>query len=266
MNQPRQFSSLFAFQAVLNPYVWFMVAILLMPVFLMHQFLAGGHENLELLLHVPNLFFVAILGLWMLAPEMGRAQWGATSSLPSSEFLLTLALDRRVLYRSRVALFYLAILISPVLVLVLALLSPNLTATEYEQQVRLACLHAVPGSALLRDPSGSTSPLLALPGGNVLIAEWHLWMYVAAALLSQLAFTFLFPLKNRLALFYVLFLGIPFVPLVITLTRGSQPFFSPTERLFFFFTGHQAVFWLASEVLFIAGQLWCEQRFVRQEY
>jgi hypothetical protein len=266
MKQPRQFVSLFAFQAKLNPYIWFMALVLMMPIFLIHPFSKDYHQNLDSLLDVGNIFFVGIIGLWILAPETGQLRSVGASSLANPEFLLTLALDRRVLYRSRVTLFYLFILLTPALMLLLALRSPDLTVTEYLNQARLACLHSVPGSMLKPDPDGNTSPLLQISGGNVLVGEWHLWMYVAAAFLSQLVFIFLFPLKHRVALFYVLFLGVSFVPLIITLAMGSHDYFSLTERLFFFFAGHQTIFWLASEAVFIAGQLWCEQRFIRQQY
>jgi hypothetical protein len=266
MKPPRQFAPLFAFQAKLNPYIWFMALVLLMPIILIHPFSKDYHQNLESLLDVQNLFFVGIFGLWILAPEMAQRQLASSSSLPNPEFLLTLALDRRVLYRTRVTFFYLFILPAPTLMLLLALRSPDVTVTEYLDQARLACLHSVPGSMLQPDPDGNTSPLLQIPGGNVLVGEWHLWMYVTAAFLSQLSFTLLFPLKHRLVLFYVVFLGVAFAPLVITLAAVSHHYFSLSERLFFFFAGHQAIFWLTSEAVFIAGQLWCEQRFIRQQY
>jgi hypothetical protein len=267
MNQPRQFVSLFAFQAKLNPYIWFMMLILAAPSLLVHSSFKNYHENLSSLLDAPNLFFVGIFGLWILAPEMAQTRWaGTTSSMGSLEFLLPLAINRRVLYRSRVTLFYLVVLLIPVVMLLLALRSPNLVATEYAKPARVACLNSVPGSVLQPDPSGSTSPLLHLPGGKVLVGEWHLWMFMAAAFLSQMAFCFLFPLKHGKAIFYTLFLGMVMVPLAIDLMRVTHDFFPFTERLFFIFAGHQVIFLLASAAIFIAGQLWCEQRFIRQQY
>jgi len=265
MNTTKQFWALFKFHMTINPFIWFMVLALASPLLFTNAFSNSYHPNLSSLLTVQNLFFVGILGIWTLAPEMTQ-RWGSNTSWNmGTEFILTRAIDRPVLYRSRAAYFYLLIFLIPVISLLYSLQYPDLKVTEYSQTAQQQCLRYVPGSTLEPNPSGSRSPLISIPWGNTLVEEWHFWMFTTSALCVQLLFLLLYPLKYRLWIFYALFFSCIFIPLWIDLHHIGTQTTPYLEHLFFFFTAHQPLFWILTAAAFILTQLWCEWRFARLE-
>jgi len=206
-----------------------------------------------------------MIGMWALAPEMAQ-RWGVNSGWSSgTEFLLTRAIDRPVLYRSRAAYFYLLVFLMPLVSLLYSLGSPDLKATEYSKPAQQECLSHVPGSALEPNPSGSLSPLISIPRGKVLVAEWYFWMFAASALIAQALLLLLYSFKHRSFIFYALFTSAAFVPLFIDLHRTHAETTPHLEHFFFFFAAHQPLFWILTALLFIFAQLWCERRFACQE-
>jgi hypothetical protein len=235
------------------------------PLIIINTLPSSYHPNLSSLLLAQNLFFVGFLGSFVLAPE--KFQFGGANAASSSgtEFLLTRAIDRPMLYRSKAAFFYFLILLFPLVTVFYALKNPDLKVTEYSTEAQHLCLHNVPGSILEPNPSGSRSPLISIPRGNVLIEEWHFGQFIISALIVQALILLLYPFKYRLWIFYALVMSFIFAPLFTDLHHIREGTPSQMERLFFSFAAHQSVFWILIALALILGQLWCERRFSRME-
>lgn len=266
MNKTKQFWSLFKFQTTINPFIWFMPVAFGAPFLITGNFPSSYHSTLSSLLTVQNLFFAGIFGAFVLAPERFLSSAANTAwSSSGTEFLLTRTIDRPLLYRSKAAFFFILVLLMPLFTLLLSLKNPNLKVIEYSNMARHECLNSVPGSTLEPDPSGSSSPLIVIPQGNILIEEWHFWQFIISVIVVQALILLLYPLKYRLWLFYALFMSFIFVPDLIDLHHIRDELPSHTERLFFSFAANQAAFWIFTAFALILGQLWCERRFARLE-
>jgi hypothetical protein len=268
MNTTKQFWALFKFQASINPFIWVMpIAFgvpLLLPFILSHQ---DFHSSFSLLLGNQNMFFIGIFGAMILAPE--RFQFGAanfTTAYYGSEFILTRAIDRPVLYRAKAATLYLLILSLPCVAVVNSLRNPDLVVDEPTKTVQQACISHVPGSALrLSKWDRHDRPsLIAIPRGNVLVAEWQLAVFLVAAIILQLSILALYPFKYGKLVFWVFFFGLILVPLFdLTSLNTDQP--TINDRLFFSFAANQFLFWCMTVLLFPLTQIWCERRFAQLE-
>jgi hypothetical protein len=265
MNPAKQFWTLFKFQATVNPFIWFMPVAFGAPLMINLTFSGSYHPNLASLLSVQNLFFVGILGAIALVPE--RFQFGANTAAWSSgtEFLLTRAVDRPVLFRSKAAFMYLLVLLLPLVGLIHAFSHPDLVIHEYSSQSQQLCLSQLPGSALQADPERGHSPLILIPGGNVIMEAWHVWQFIGCTLVTQMLILTLHPFRFRILIFYALFLSLVFVPLFFQVSdfRDLRP--SAMEYLFFLFASHQALFWIVTALTVVLGELWCERRFASLE-
>jgi hypothetical protein len=271
MNKSKQLWSLLKFQSTANPFIWFLPFAFAFPLLFSHTLPDSYHPNLSSLLTAQNIFFVGIFGSMIIAPE--RFQLGAANAAnPGSEFVLTRAIDRPIFYRSKAVFLYGLVMSMPLVSLLYALDKPDLKVTEYSAAARMECIASVPGSTLEKDPSGSTSPLIVIPRGNVLVEEWHFWSYLVAVLGTQVLILLLYPFKYRILFFYTIFMGSIFGPLLWSLyglthsinAKGPVPE-SLGEGPFFFFAAHQVLFWIFAALAVIAIQIWCEWRFVRLE-
>jgi hypothetical protein len=270
MTTAKQFWALFKFQTAINPFIWIMPLAfgvpLLLPLFV-GSFWKDYHPGFTSLLSNQNMFFIGIFGAMVMAPE--RFQFGAANLVTTyygSEFLLTRAIDRPVLYRAKAATLYLLILILPCNGVANSLRNPDLVVSEYAKAVQQACISQVPGSTLQHNKwdQPDRPSLIAIPRGNVLIAEWQMWVFLAATMVLQLSILVLYPFKYAKAIFWVFFLGLTLVPLFdLTSLRTNLP--TVNDSLFFNFAGHQLIFWGATAFVFLASQLWCERRFASLE-
>ncbi|HEV3272070.1 MAG TPA: hypothetical protein VGZ93_07810 [Candidatus Methylacidiphilales bacterium] len=242
-----------------------MIIALASPLLFMGSFSSSYHPNLSSLLEVQNLFFVGIIATMVIAPE--KLQFGGATTVWNSgtEFLLTRAIDRPLHYRSKAVFLYVLILLAPLAGIIYSTKNPDLKVTEYSQSAQQLCLSHVPGSTLERDPGGSSSPLIVIPRGNILIEEWHLWMFLVALFAVQALILVLYPFKHRLWIFWGLLFSSIFVPLFIDLADIREQTPPHMESLFFLFAAHQAAFWILTALTLILGQLWCERRFARLE-
>ena len=266
----KQFWSLFKFQTKINPFIWFMPIAFGIPLFiptLVTSSVSGSyHPGFYSLFTGQNLIFVGIFGTMVLAPE--KFQFGGTniaSGYYGSEFMLTRAIDRPVLYRAKAAVLYLLVLSMPIIVVLTSLQNPDLIVSEYAKPVQQLCLAQVPGSTMLPATNSKTSPsLISIPRGSVLVAMWQLWMLVVVAITLQLLLMFLYPLRYGKWAFWVLYFGLIFIPLfdIGTVSHGMP---SINERLFFSFSGHQTLYWILTAGIFTVTQLWCERRFAQLE-
>jgi hypothetical protein len=266
MNPAKQFWALLKFQGTINPLIWFMAFALSMPFLFKSDLPSSYHPSFHSLLNVQNLFFVGIVGLIVLVPE--RFSFGRASGTwnPGTEFLLTRAIDRRILLRSRSAFFYALMLVAPLAVLLLTIRSPALTMTEYSDTARNLCLQSVPGSALLPDPSGNRFPLISIPQGGVLIEEWHCWLILGSIMGVQALLLLLYPFKYRAAVFYIVFFGLVFAPLEWDLDSMASGMPSTYQRMFFVYAAHPVDFWIITFLAVVIVQLWCERQFARMEF
>ncbi len=265
MNSAKQLWSLFKFNTTMNPFIWFMLFGLDMPLFIPYLTGSSYHTHLSSLLQVQTLFMLGLAGMWILAPEMAQS-WGAnTGSFAGTEFLLTRAIDRPILYRSRSMFLYLLVLLIPLLSLLYSHSNPDLKVTEYVKSAQQLCLSSVPGAVLQPNPSGSRSPLISIPGGNVLVQQWQIWIFAVCSLAVQALLLVIYPLKRRLLIFYTLFLTSVFVPLFFDFHDIHHDSPVTMERLFFLFAAHQPLFWILTTAVFLFTQLACERRFTRLE-
>jgi hypothetical protein len=270
MNTTKQFWSLFKFQSVINPFIWFMPVAFGVPLLipLINDFVSKDiHSSFSLLLGNQNMFFVGIMGAMILAPE--KFQFGAANLLTSyygGEFLLTRAIDRPILYRAKAATLYALILLFPCIGLVNSLRSPDLVVDERAAAVQQACLSHIPGSKLqlAKWDRHQRPSLIAIPRGNVLIAEWQMWIFLLAAILLQISMLVLYPFRYGKIIFWMFFFGFILVPLFdLTSLRTDLP--TINDRLFFSFAANQMTFWSATAFVFVLSQLWCERRFAGLE-
>ena len=139
-----------------NPLVWIYLLAFSAPLFVSFH----GGNYLNLLTSWPNLFFVGFLGVVLLAPEvfygtsMGQGnQW----AVYSSEFLLTRAVDRNLLARSKSIALFLSALIVPTWMFFASLGHSNLRITALSKSEQQACLVSFPGSVLLKNKYGLTT-------------------------------------------------------------------------------------------------------------
>ena len=266
----KQFLHLVRFQMLATPFVWFMPFAVGVPQFFILFQRSDYHPDLDSVLQVQNLFMTAILGLWMLAPEMAQSRGtGNPSQFGGTEFILTRAVDRPVVYRARAACLYLLVFLIPLIACGHALTSPDLKISAGSKMEKAEVLRSVP--AAREEPrTGRGAPAILLPRGNVLVEEWHFWMFALAAAIVQVILILLHPLRYRLFFFYAVFMTAIFVPLFGILFWnlrhiGHDQLMSTNERLFFLFTRHPLPFWLLTAAAIILVQLWCELRFARQE-
>jgi hypothetical protein len=207
MNRSKQFWALLKFQSRTNPLIWLMALALSVPFLFKSELPSSYHPSFHSVLDVQNLFFVGIFGVIVLFPDRFRFRGGNEAWTSGTEFLLTRAVDRRILLRSKSAFFYAFMMVAPVAVLLLTMRSPGLTMTEYSDTARKLCLESVPGSVLLPDPSGSLAPLISMPHGGVLIEEWHCWLILCTIFGVQALLLLLYPFKRDYALDTILALG-----------------------------------------------------------
>jgi len=269
MNTTKQFWALFKFQTTINPFIWFLPLVFGVPLLL--PLISGSvaktyHPSFFSLLMNQNLFFVGFIGAMIMAPE--KFQFGGSNLISSyygGEFMLTRAIDRPVLYRVKAVLLFLLVLLLPFVGVLNSVHKPDLIVTEYSKQAQQECLSQVPGSTLLPSEYKKSPPsLLSIPRGNVLVAEWQFWVFLAVAVLLQLLIMVLYPFKYAKFVFWALFFVLIFVPLFdLTHLGKDQPTFN--EQIFFSFASHQTLFWIFTALTFVLSQLWCERRFAQLE-
>jgi hypothetical protein len=272
MNTAKQFWTLVKFQFLLYPVLWFLPMII--GVSSLVPFLIKGnsayHSSLSFYFSTSqNFFFVGIFGSMIIAPEKFQFnRMRASMGISGTEFFLTRAIDRPVLYRAKAFLLYALILLLPLGTAIYFLPSPELVVRETSKIATQQVLDHIPGSQLSVQSNRYLQPNITLPYGKVLIAESHVWVLLLAIMLLQLLVALLSPYKFGKPLFWGLcYLGLfgpVFFPL-FEIERGIANPSSPTENLFYFFVGHQPAVWICTLFALILCQLFCERDFARQE-
>ena len=259
MNTSKQFWTLVRFQVAVSPAVWVLPLALCTPLF----FIWHGDPSLDLIILTQNLFLIVLLGALLLAPEIFTSASMSQAAGLGAEFIRTRAVDKSVLVRAKAAFFYYVAQVAPVGVLLYSLGSPDLRVTIYSKTVRLDCLQHIAGSALVAD-SGGRSNLVSIPLGNVLIATWRAWEFLALAVAVQVFVYLIYPYRCRRILFWALIILTSVGPVFGTLFQhNTVPW---DERLFFSYAAHQALFWILAAGALVIGQIWCERRFAQLEH
>jgi hypothetical protein len=266
MTPTKQLLSLMRFNAAINPYVFFMLIGFGTPLLIEHSASRLYQPSLASVLQVQNLFMVGLMGVWTLAPEMGQRTWnrGVGTVYSGSEFLLTRAIDRAVLYRSRALYLYLLVLIVPVLSMTWSLFHPDLLFAEYSKALQNQYLQVLPGSSLRPDARGGTS-LIFFPHGRLWISAWQTWLFVVATMAVQVLLFAIYRLPFRMFFYYAVFMGAVFLPLFLGLASARHHLLPRLEQFFLWQTVHPFVFWLMTATAWVVVQAWCERRFLQQE-
>jgi hypothetical protein len=258
MNTSKQFWALLRFQAVVSPFVWVLPLAFCTPLLFMSQ----TEPSLNMLMLTQNLFLVLLLGALILAPEIFTTASGSQAGGLGAEFIRTRAVDKSVLARSKAAFFYLVALIAPMAVVLYSLRRPDLHVMIYERLARLDCLSHVPGSALVIG-RGGRSDVVSIPNGNVLIAAWRAWEFLALAIIVQVFVYAIYPFRYRRYYFWAFILLVSLSPMLSTYSRGgSVPW---DQHLFFRYAAFQSGFWILALAALFLAQVWCERRFARLE-
>jgi hypothetical protein len=271
MNKTKQFWALLKFQAVLSP----VRLLILMPLAMAASYyipsffsssLHNYHPGLDQVLSNQNLFLVAFFEVMLLAPEIlrtdaTRAQWPT-----GTEFVLTRAVDRPMVFRARAALFYLFVVALPLCTLPFAVVHPSLQVSEYNEAAHQQILDKLAGSIPAETIGNQKSHEITIPNGSTLVASWRIWAILSLAIVIQVFFLAIYPLKYRLVVLWVVFFAVIALPLFLTfrlISRSDVPSFN--EATFFLFTAHQAMAWVVTMAALFLGQVWCERRFAGLE-
>jgi hypothetical protein len=273
MNPTKQFWALIKFQLALYSLPFFiLVPLALMFAFHTNTFVSyivhGYHPPLDQVLSNQNIFFVAFIGVLLLAPEISRspaisAQWPS-----GTEFLLTRAVDRRLVIRARAVLYYAVLMVTPLVALPSAIMSPSLqihgNSSAQQQQILTGVQGSIPVQAAQGDSSAHD---VIIHDGSLLVESWRYWILLSLALATELLVMLVYPLKYRRYLIWVAYGVLVILPLaLLPHTFGLINGVGYRERLFFVFVSYQPAVWLCTIAALVLGQLWCERRFARTEH
>jgi hypothetical protein len=269
MNKTKQFLALLKFQPLANSSIVVMPLMFAMPLFVKYFTGSIGHDyhpSLDLLVSNQYVFFVGVIGVMVLAPEILQSPMATGVWSSGTEFLLTRAVDRHLLLRARIAFFYVLVLVVPLSIFLMALKNPDLQVSEYHEISHRQVLTQIPGSIPAAADAHGKSEEITIPRGNILVESWHLWAYLFAALGTQLLIFVVYPFKYRRFVLIAIYMGLIFAPLLaIRSSAARDERLSSDETLFFSFVAHQPLAWILMALALILAQLWCERRFARME-
>lgn len=279
MTTTRQFWTLFKLQPSINPVILFMPLALAFPLMipLLMRMSSPYHANLGSLTGTQNSFLVAFFGVLFLCPELfgkGNAKW--TSGI---EFFVTRALDRPILYRARLASYYIAILTIPILLLLGALQKSDVQIRETNPADQREIVKTLPNSTLIGEENAKEKNIISIPNGAFLIGAFNLWIFLIWGIATQFVISLISPLKYGKHIFWAIFAILIAGPLIIAVsitrstlhTAGSKAplditTLTWTESLFLQFVSYQPFIWIATAIALVTIHLWCEHRFARAEY
>jgi len=264
MNKFRQFWAIFKFQVSVNPFVILLPLAMAMPYFIPY-FYAGKdtHPDLVSLLSNANLFFVGLIAVILLAPEISRYKAYNAMWPTGTEFLLTRAVDRPMVLRARSAFFYFLILVIPVFTLFWTLKAPDLQVREYDKLAYEKILDQVPGSIAGPASHPGMAEEITIRNGTSLVGLYHIWIYLCIAVCTEVFVYLIYPLRYRQIILWVTFYACVFIPSARFVLHTNGP--SLGETVFFAYVAHQALLWITAIAAVILGHLWCERRFERME-
>ena len=283
MKKMHQFWTLLKFQIRTNHGIFALPIIFIICALSSH--FSGTHDIFE-----HNLDFQLSQTLWMvmafffipqvLAPELSFIRSGTVTRELATVFLLTRATDRYLILRSRSALCYALILITPLSLLYFSLSDPRLDLKESDPQTYYMVLHQVPGSTQVQSMSGVDSSghsitlsdrneLLSIPSGKTMIASWRLCLFSCLIAFTQAFILLICQLRFQQLLLYgfgFLMLLLPMLIVMLCVSLNFDLHYNTLDEVpFIFFASHQILCWLIAIAFLILGQIWSESRFSRLE-
>jgi len=270
MNKNKQLWALIKFQLSVYP----LIALVVMPLAIGAMFYSNSivylvnlHYDppLDQMLSEQNLFLVAIFGMALLAPEIART--AASAQIPTgSEFVLTRAVDRPLVLRSRAVLYYFVVLILPLIALPLAATQPSLQVGEFSATAQQQVIEALPGSMAMDGAPYESRHDILVPHGAVLVAAWRFWVILAVAIIGEAFVMLIYPFQWRRWLLWVGFFLLVFASTsFLIFADHSSKHVTFTKRMFFGFVAHQPVIWLCTLAALVMAHLWGERRFAGAE-
>jgi hypothetical protein len=183
--------------------------------------------------------------------------------IPAGEFLLVRPIPRRTAYFSRAFLYFMIILMVPLVKVGMTMPEADLRLSLYHSKTQSTeAAHKLalyqdqfPGSSVVRLP-GAYHDTLVIPWGATLIALWQLWLVILFALALQV--TTLLSLPQNIQIGTIV--GICFVPL---LTMAFSPFrdeLALMEGCFFVFVHNWAFIVIATMGAFVLVQRIAQKR------
>ncbi|MGA3172001.1 MAG: hypothetical protein ABSE62_13420 [Chthoniobacteraceae bacterium] len=266
MNKIKQFLALLKFQVFITPlpFLVFMPFVLVMPYYIPYFLSRSVHEyhpGLDQLITNPNIFMVGIIGLMILIPEISRGEMYLSQWPTGTEFLLTRAVDRYLVFRARSAVFYFVLLITPLA----GLCAPHDSSLQIEEYGKIShqqLLDRIPGSiAAPADKFGRLGDI-TIPNGITLVDSWHVWQILSLAIVIQLFAVLIYKQKYRRYILWISYIVLIYVSIfVLTAHTPKDGSLSDDETMFLSFAAHQTLFWIVTIAALLFGQLWSERRF-----
>jgi len=263
MNNMKQLRALLRFYIAMNPFTMLLPLVFGLQCYI--PFLTSSRSPdyapaLRSVLQNQIIWVVCIFSAALMAPEaMGSAN--SNSALTGLEFLLTRAIDRRLLLRARSVLYYSFVLALPLAVYLSTFASPALRVTETDKVAHQEVLEQIPGSI-----AGQTANTITIPNGSTLVEGWYLWLFVCAAITGQVFIYAVYPLKCRKYIYWGAAAVIICVGMAPIVDLIQHPAAHTSGKTFFFaFTAHQPLCWCGAIAALLFGQFWCEGRFARTE-
>jgi len=255
----------------MNPFLWIFPISFSIPLLAEFRQMPDYHPSLGLLLSDYNQFLICMIGAMVLLPEAFYFGSAAASNVGGTEFLLTRAVDRPLVYRSRAANYLLLVSAVPALLTFHALFRPDAQVGEYSRTLHDAVLAGLPGSTSAPvGAHGELKPIL-IPGGNVMVHAWHMGTNLLIVMAVELTMFLVLPLAGRFQrwVFWGLILGVGFLPILEPLKSLADSMHEKvpySEQFFFWYANHLVLYWGGMLVCVCALQLWCERRFARMEF
>lgn len=215
MNSRQQFLALFRYLSFSSPWIWiFPVSFGVQPAIMFAVDTAWGSLGVPLASTAMLFTVPLIIAAFVFAPE--RYFSGTPGLTPqtnqqiqtySGDFLLTRAIDRPVLFRSRTALFWALVLLPCALLFAVASWRPSLSVELPLKSPAIAeyYLQNLPGAEVVR--TTKSTRVIASPRGKLALATGLSLASVCAAAAAQFAIYALLPLRWRKWIFWALSLG-----------------------------------------------------------
>jgi len=220
--------------------------------------------SLDLLIRNQLIYFVLIFGPMLLAPNLGNSRKRDSIRAAGSEFLITRAVDRHLLFRSRSLLFFFLLLVIPLIGIASSLHHPELKVYAANGDLFQRILHQFPGS--IQGPPDTDGKLkdISIPTGNILVGSWRIWLPLCIGVITLISLTlarkvkyiwwFLMPL-GLVLLYYFCFPSVFYHGASGSRYDGQDL----NTALFFFFATHQALCWLIALPALFLSLFWYEQ-------
>jgi hypothetical protein len=273
MKSSQQFSALFRYHALASPWIWLVpIAFGLQPAFLI---LIGANwvsltlpmTSLMMMTASPLMvasFVFAADKIFLGTPGL-TTQTNQQAQTYSSDFLLTRAIDRPILFRARSVLYWLLVGLPFLLLLALAIWRPALQIEMPLKSPNHAeyYLSHLPGAEIIK--TTKSTQVVGSPYGNIGLAVSMVMFGLAAAAIWQAVVYLIVKLPFRKFIVFGVFMGSiaggPFL-----MRRGSDTSISNPEATVIWVMNHQILCAAIVLGLAAASYFFCAARDQKLEY